>query len=258
LYKIDAIQKERHGIGVPDIELPPGADASAEKKAEEIGRNLRTNEYAFIVKPAGWIVGFAEVRGNLVNVIESIDHHDLLIARNVLAQFVADSNSRATAGTSMDMLMKSLRHEAERICEVINNHLIPQMVAWNFPTGRFPRMRVKSIGEVKDMQAWSSALANLAGAKILTPTNELEKWARKTMDAPTTEVDLPEFKQAFTVGNVTPPAVDSHGNPIPTPPSGNTGTPKGGQVPNQPGSTPKATPNAQPQTGNTGAPVNAP
>lgn len=258
LYKIDAIQKERHGIGVPDIELPPGADAAAENKAEEIGRNLRTNEYAFIVRPAGWIVGFAEVKGNLVNVIESIDHHDLLIARNLLAQFVADSNSRATAGTSMDMLMKSLRHDAERICEVINNHLIPQMVAWNFPTGRFPQMRVKSIGEVKDLQAWSSALSNLAAAKILTPTPELEKWARKTVDAPVTEVDAAGFQQAFSVPTNTPgtPAVDASGKPIP--PSGNDGTPKGAQAPNQPGNPPKATPNNKPQTGNVGAPVNAP
>lgn len=247
LYKIDAIQKERHGIGVPDIELPPGADRAAELKAEEIGRNLRTNEYAFVVRPSGWIIGFAEVKGNLVNVIESIDHHDLLIARNLLAQFVADSNSRATAGTSMDMLMKSLRHDAERICEVINNHLIPQMVAWNFPTGRFPKLRVKSIGEVKDLQAWSSAIANLTGAKALTPTVELEKWIRKTIDAPTTEVDAAGFTQAFSVPDK--PA---------TPPSGNNGTPKGGQVDNQPTSDARATPNGQPQTGNVGKPDNAP
>lgn len=246
LYKIDAIQKERHGIGVPDIELPPGADSSAELKAEEIGRNLRTNEYAFIVRPAGWIVGFAEVKGNLVNVIESIDHHDLLIARNLLAQFVADSNSRATAGTSMDMLMKSLRHEAERICEIVNNHLIPQMVAWNFPTGRFPKLRVKTIGEVKDLQAWSSAVANLTGAKALTPTVDLEHWIRETMDAPHTELHDPSFKQAFSV--TPPPAVGGGATP----------PPQGGQVKNDPAADPKATPNGQPQTGNVGAPNNAP
>ena len=148
------------------------------------------------------------------------------------------------------------------MCEVVNNHLIPQMVAWNFPTGRFPQMRVKSIGEVKDLQAWSSALANLAGAKILTPTPELEKWARKTVDAPVVEVDAPGFKQAFSVPVNTPvtPAVDATGKPITpnTPASGNTGTPQGGQVKNQPGNSPKATPNNKPQTGNTGAPVNAP
>jgi hypothetical protein len=43
LYKIDAIQKERHGIGIPIIILPPNFTNADRQIAENIGRNLRTS-----------------------------------------------------------------------------------------------------------------------------------------------------------------------------------------------------------------------
>jgi hypothetical protein len=41
LYKIDAIQKERHGIGIPVIKLPPGFSKEDQVLADNLGRNLR-------------------------------------------------------------------------------------------------------------------------------------------------------------------------------------------------------------------------
>ena len=248
LYKVDAIQKERHGIGIPHVELPPGMEKVKDEvaRAEQMAANLRTNEFARIVTPTGWIVRFMELQGNPVNVLESASHHDLLIARNVLAQFIVDANARATAGTGVDLLMKSLRQEANLFCEVINNHLIPQLVSWNFPTTNYPQLKVRSIGETRDFQAWTSGWANLAGGKLVTPTVELERWLLEQSDAPTSHLDDPAFKQAFEVGT-TPSAG--------TVPTSNT---EGGQVQNNQQSDARATPNGQPQTGNVPAPNNAP
>ena len=61
LYKIDAIQKERHGIGVPIIRLPVNFNNEDRDKAKEIGRNLRTNEQAHVVLPPMWELEFAEI-----------------------------------------------------------------------------------------------------------------------------------------------------------------------------------------------------
>src|SRR5258706_2061758 len=58
LYKIDAIQKERHGIGVPIIKLPLGYTATDRALADDLGRNLRTNELAHITVPINWEVAF--------------------------------------------------------------------------------------------------------------------------------------------------------------------------------------------------------
>lgn len=250
LYKIDAIQKERHGIGIPHVILPPGMekDAAEVARAETMAANLRTNEFARIVTPTGWEVTFAELNTLPIDVLASAEHHDLLIARNVLAQFVVDSTARATSGTGMDLLMKSLRHEADKLLEIMNNHLIPQMVSWNFPTTNYPKIKVRSIGETRDLQAWSSAIANLTGGKALTPTVELERWIRNQIDAPTTDLDAPGFVQAF---DVVPPAATAPADP-------NATQDQGGQVSNDKSTDPKATPNGKPQTGNIPKPVNAP
>jgi hypothetical protein len=82
---------------------------------------------------------------------------------------------------------------------------------------------------------------------LITPTVELEKWMLTQVDAPSAHLDTPGFVQAFDVQpTVAPPA---NGQP----PQDNS------QVQNQPtDTTPKATPNGQPKTGNIPKPVNAP
>lgn len=258
LYKIDAIQKERHGIGVPEVTLPVGHTTADETRAEELVRNLRTNEYAYIVKPFGFEVGFAELSGNPVDVMKSAEHHDLLIAKNVLVQFINmgqgdGGGSRATAGTQMDFLLKAIRHTADKVCEALNLYLIPQLVGYNFSTTRFPHIKVRSIGESRDLQMVSAALANLAGGNLITPTVELERWLLGTLfDAPTAAIDDPGFKQAFEVQNTikkaqaVAPAVNAPGAPAQgTPPVDNNPTNQG-QV--KPGAV---------KTGNIGKPTGA-
>src|SRR6202000_3063401 len=79
LYKIDAIQKERHGIGVPVIQMPPGWKKADKDLAEKIGRNLRTNEKAHIVLPPMWNILFAKLEGQPVDCLPSIEHHNQMI-----------------------------------------------------------------------------------------------------------------------------------------------------------------------------------
>jgi hypothetical protein len=188
LYKIDAIQKERHGIGVPDIQLAPGYTDNDKKAAHELGRNLRTNERAYIVRPPGLEVGFAKVEGQLVDIQKSIDHHNGQIMLNVMVQFLLmglqEGGGRATAGSHQNMFEKSLRYVANLICEYINLYLIPQLVAYNFDTDKFPRLRARNIGEVKELQQWASGLANLASQNLITLDFETENWVREIADMP--------------------------------------------------------------------------
>jgi hypothetical protein len=64
LYKIDAIQKERHGIGIPVIALPPGYKQEDKDLAENLGRNIRTNERAHITLPPGWEIAMLKMEGH--------------------------------------------------------------------------------------------------------------------------------------------------------------------------------------------------
>jgi len=189
MYAIDGIQKERHGIGVPDIEIQPGAGENDIKKAHEMGRNLRTNEFSYIVRPPTIKVGFAELKGNPVNALESAEHHDIQIMKNIMVQFLSMGISSAgggrnTSATAMDMFLKSMRHIANGVCAGFNTYVIPQMVAYNFPTDRFPQLKVRNVGEVKDLQMWSAAMRNLIDVGGITVDEQTEAWIRDQMDMP--------------------------------------------------------------------------
>lgn len=189
LYKIDAIQKERHGIGVPKGKLPPGAKKEDKEILKELLANLRTNEQAEMVLPAGYEVEFAKLEGQLVNVLESANHHDVLIMLNIFAEFMmlgleSSGGGRATSGAQTDVYYKSAWFTAQSICDCFNMFLIPKLVLYNFETDVFPQMKVRNIGQSRDLQQLSAALANLRRANLITGDIETENWTRNQFDMP--------------------------------------------------------------------------
>lgn len=188
LYKIDGIQKERHGMGFPILLLPPTATTDDIATGLTLVSNIRTNERAGAVLPTGWELKFADLPGQPVDVMRSIDHHNAMIMMNVMVQFllmgIGEGGGRATAGSHQDMFTKSLRYQANLICDMFNLYVIPQLVAYNYPTDSFPQLRVRNIGETKDLQQWASALSNLAAQNLITLDIETEQWVRSKVDAP--------------------------------------------------------------------------
>ena len=197
LYTIDAIQKERHGIGVPDIMVQPGASKKEMKLANELGANLRSNEKSFIVRTPMMEVGFAELSGNPVDALSSAVHHDNQIMKNILVQFInmgiEGGGGRATSGTAYDMFMKAMRYVAQMICDYFNLYLIPQLHAYNFMTTKIPQMQVRNIGEVKDFQMWSAGIRNLMTSNGITPDMSTEQFLRQVADMPAKDEPRPDF-----------------------------------------------------------------
>lgn len=182
LYKIDAIQKERHGIGVPVIHLPPNFTEADKRAADELGRNLRANESAHIVAPPNWLIEFAELKGNNVDVMSSIKHHDDKIVDNVLASFIREQRTQG-AEVSLDIFMKSSRFIADLVREVINKYAIPELINWNYAdVTEYPKLNVRRIGEVVDLRTLTFALRNLVGAKVIIPDERLEDYVRDEAD----------------------------------------------------------------------------
>ncbi len=191
LYKVDAIQKERHGIGIPIVELPPNYTKKDKDLANEMAKNLRTNEQAHVVKPPGFVIGFLEFRGgqNPVDPLKSAMHHDLMIARNILAQFLnigADTSGTAGSSTSMqELFVKNLKYIADEVRGVINQFAIPELINYNFMgVENYPELKVRRIGENADWRALSVALRNQIEVGALTPDTELEEFLRDQQDLP--------------------------------------------------------------------------
>lgn len=188
LYKVDAIQKERHGIGVPKIHLKPGYSPADKAAGHELGRNLRTNEWAHMVLPPEMDVTFAELHGNMVDVIPSIEHHNAMIMLNVLLEFllagIDAGGGRATSATQIDMFLKASLNLATLICNVFNQYLIPKLVGYNFKVQGMPKLKARNVGQTRDLQQFAAALKNLADANIITLDEETENWVRHYFDMP--------------------------------------------------------------------------
>jgi len=179
LYKIDAIQKERHGIGIPIIKLPVGFKDEDKRAADELGRNLRTNEKAHVTLPPNWDIMFAKLEGQPVNCMESIQHHDEMIQANVLASFSGGPDDKNQT------FLKGVRYVAEVVRDVFNHYAVPQLVEFNWgPKVTPPELRVRRIGDTVDWRTISFAMRNFIGAGILTPDERLEAWVRDEMDMP--------------------------------------------------------------------------
>lgn len=181
LYKIDAIQKERHGIGVPIIKLPMGFSSDDRSTADNLGRNLRTNERAHVVLPAGWDLLFAKLEGQPVDCMSSIKHHDDRIMTNILAPFYDDANTKED---SMNMFYKSTRYIGSTVADTTNRYVIKQLVDYNYNRGQYPKLRVRRIGETEDLRTLSFAVRNFVGAGMVTPDDKLESFIRRELDLP--------------------------------------------------------------------------
>ena len=186
LYKIDAIQKERHGIGVPVIKLPPNYTTADKQAADQLGRNLRTNERAHVVLPPGWELLSAKLEGNPVDAMKSIEHHNSSIRENILASFM--DNKSATKEEDQTMFLKSTRFVADIVCETFNTYAIPQLVEANYERVGMPKLRARRIGESADWRTLSFAVRNLIGAGVIRPDDRLESFLRDEMDLPKAEI----------------------------------------------------------------------
>ena len=264
-YKIDAVQKERHGIGVPRGKLGPAATVADKAALRAMLRNLRTNEESFIIETPNVEVDFVELKGMTVDALESAGHHNMMIMMNIMAMFLAQgsgpggatgSGGRSTGATGSDLFMKSLKFVANVIAHHINMYLVPELVVWNFPTTNFPRLKVRNIGETRDLQMLGAALANLFAQSAITSDIPTENWIREVFDMPAKQEGAPsnvpqqqQQEAPHTAGAVNGTGGESRATP-PVPPLGT----NGGGTPTQKGA---IKPNAI-KTGNVGKAPSSP
>jgi hypothetical protein len=182
LYKIDAIQKERHGIGIPVIKLPPNYSTDDKKSADELGRNLRTNERAHVVLPPNWELLFAKLEGHVVDALASAEHHNAAIRENILASFLGEKTT--TKLEDQTMFLKASRFIADIVCDTFNMYAIPQLIDFNFSRAGYPKLRARRIGESEDQRTMSFTVRNLIGAGAIIPDDTLDAYLREVMDLP--------------------------------------------------------------------------
>jgi len=202
-YKIDAVAQERLGIGIPVITLPEGYTDDDYTDAENMGKNLRGHEKAYVVKKQGWEVEMLDLKAStLKDPSTMLDHHTREILKSVLAQFI-DLGSKSVGSYSLSkdqsqIFLQALDSSAKAIEDVINNE-IKRLVDYNWNVEEYPKLTHADLG-VKDVKELAEAIQTLAMAQFITPDHETEDYLRKTLKLPEKpegeEMDTKEEKEA--------------------------------------------------------------
>jgi hypothetical protein len=235
LYKIDAIQKERHGIGIPVVKLPVGYKAEDKTAADNLGRNIRTNERAHITLPPGWEIFMLKLEGNPVDCLPSIEHHDSLIEKNIAGHFLKTGRD-----LDLDMFLKSSRFMADIVSETFNMYCIPQLSLYNFPGAAIPKLKYRHIGESVDWRTMSFAIRNFIGAGVIRPDDPMEENIREGLG-------LPRMDPTTARNVLTPQAGPAGSRPQDQPDDDDDGN--GGQRPPAPPAPPRTGPPRQAPVG---------
>lgn len=201
MQEIEGIGVERDLAGLPMITPPEGVniwdrndpDMVAQLAyAENLVQNVRRDALEGIVVPYGWT--FSLLNGGSRRQFEIgtiIERYDSRIAMTVLADFVLlghqNTGSWALSSDKTELFGMAIGTYMEIICEAFNNQAIPSLIDINGDHFKgiteYPKMTHGDV-EKEDIAKFIDAVTKLAGAGIITPSEELAKEVCKRTGLP--------------------------------------------------------------------------
>lgn len=244
LLRIDALAAERGGVGIPTWKEPPNAEKTQRDIAAAVGQSIHAGAKDYILEPFGWDFRFESVPRTL-DVLPSVQYHDMQIARSMLAQFMnLDKSGLYNVNTDFSsFFLQSLQAVAHYLEEQHNRYIIRPLVDLNFVTDRYPTLSIAEMDK-RDVSRMLPGLANLYKNGGLTNNASTENALRAILGLP----DLPEAPIDVTP-NETPPTSTSEGKAAtPTTPATKPETPKPTGAQETPASATTPAPAAKPAT----------
>jgi hypothetical protein len=190
LYRIDGIKHER-GAGVLEITLPDGSNDNDMAQAQELGKNFKMNESSYIIKPSSeWKINMLSdgIKDQSSALVSSIQHHDTMIVKNVLAQFLnlgeGKTGSFALSKDQSSFFLLSLESIANYMEDIINKTVVEEIVRLNFgERDSYPKFSFSSIAEI-DIEKMSTTLEKLINSNLVAVTDKMKVWTHKNFGLP--------------------------------------------------------------------------
>jgi len=185
LITLDAQIAERNGMGIPVVTYTEGMQDVALKVAQD----LRAGSTAGIAVPPGVTVQIMGVQGSTVDLLPKIKYHDQEISRKALAMFLdlgQDKGARSLGDTFVALFIKSLQAVADLIAETATEHVIRDLVEFNFgPDEPYP---VLTPGDLASNEPVSpETLKLLVNAGLVTADGPLQTRMRERYGLPAAE-----------------------------------------------------------------------
>ena len=211
IQEIEAIGIERDLAGLPVMQVPTellSASASSSQKAvvddfRDMIQKIRRDEYEGIVipsdmdmdgNPTGFKLSLLSSGGRRpIDVNEIVKRYESRVALSVLGEFVLlgmdGHGSFALASNKTALFAQALGTYLQTIAATFNEQAIPRLMRLNGWTDAslYPKLQFADI-ETPDVAELAGALTQLIGAGVITPDEELEKYAREFANLPTADV----------------------------------------------------------------------
>jgi hypothetical protein len=229
LYNIDAIGHERLGVGIPMAELEDGAPRGNKEMAatEEVLEGIRSHHRSYIIAVPHVRFKLLQSQKENTSLMKSVEHHDVMIARAVLAPFLnvgqAQHGTRSSTVELADVFFNSLEAVATSMANDAHAQIVKPLCDLNWPMeGRkYPRLVARNIRNV-DPQLLAETLKAAVEPGVLTVTDDIENMFREVMGwdplpesmrRPTTRVD--PMSEGNSGGGGNPPAGGGSNAPAP-------------------------------------------
>ena len=202
LYAIDGIAAERHGVGLASFTYPDNATQAQKDAIKEVGQRLHSHERAYVALPESVKFALLGVQGQLHDIKGSIEHHDVMIVRSVLAQFLnvgaKEVGSYALSNDQSRFFLFALQAVGRNIVDTMNRGPIREMVNYNWDVkGRYPKLTVSGLDN-PEIAAYAAAIASLATSGMLTPDSDTESELRRLLKFPQRKPPAPRPTPAPT------------------------------------------------------------
>ena len=175
---------DRNAMGLPWY---TGAEGETDlSKGEAIARGARGGETSGGAGPFGSTLKLLGVEGELIDPEKAVRYMDEQIGRSVLAHFLnlgTQTGSWALGSTFAEFFTGSLNRLAKSIATVGTQHIIEDLVDWNFGEAEpAPRITFTPIGQ--NTQAIVQAMKTLVDAGLIYPDPKLDAYARDVANLP--------------------------------------------------------------------------
>jgi hypothetical protein len=190
LYRIDAIAGERNGLGIPTIEQGPNASKEDRQAAASWVTQLAAHEKTGIALPPGWKLTLQGVQGQVRDLFNSIEHHNIEISRTALAFFMnlgqssKSSGNRALGQEMTEFFFLAVQATADQIARTINATAVKRLVDYNWDgVEEYPTLTVSNL-RARSLDATLTALSQLATANVVAPYPELAQHIARELGLP--------------------------------------------------------------------------
>jgi hypothetical protein len=191
LLRVQTQTIDRNGMGVP---VYTGADGESDLSGgQTLATTFRSGENSGAAIPFGATLKFQGVDGRIPDAEAAIRYHDEQIARAALAHFLnlgTQTGSWALGSTFADFFTLSLQALAEQVADVAQQHVIEDLVDWNWgPDEPSPQLVFDEIGSRHE--ATAQALKALSDAGLIFPDKVTEEAIRQMFGLPSRNATTP-------------------------------------------------------------------